>query len=221
LAKAMQGDLFMALTATILLTISTFSDLIQFGGLILILALIFIETAVLLGIFVPGGDSLLVTAGLLCGTQALDINIYLLIGLLILAALSGDMMGFFLGRKIGNQLQKRPSANVFVRRQLNKAEVFYLRYGRLALIAGKFLPFIRTFNPMLSGTTGMGALKFFGYSLLSATIWIPSILLASYYAGQAFPYLGDYLHIILLVMMLVILAPFAYRLIRPFLRLAA
>src|SRR5688572_8130006 len=138
----------MTLTASILLNLTSFTELIQVGGLILILALIFIETAVILGIFVPGGDSLLITAGLLCGTQTLDVNIYVLIGLLIVAAVSGDMMGFFVGKKIGNQLQKRPSANVFVRRQLDKAEVFYLRYGRLALIAGKFLPFIRTFNPM-------------------------------------------------------------------------
>ena len=211
----------MTVTASILLNLTSFTELIQVGGLILILALIFIETAVLLGIFVPGGDSLLITAGLLCGTQTLDVNIYVLIGLLIIAAVSGDMMGFFVGRKIGSQLQKRPSANVFVRRQLNKAEVFYLRYGRLALIAGKFLPFIRTFNPMLSGTTGMGAVKFLAYSLLSACIWIPSLLLASYYTGKAFPYLQDYLHIILLVLMAIIFIPFAYRIGRPYFRLAA
>ncbi|MDX5348606.1 MAG: DedA family protein [Hymenobacteraceae bacterium] len=189
------------------LFISSFSDVLQYGGLALIFLIIFIETAVVFGIFVPGGDSLLVTIGLLCSSNTLHFSLTELVITMIVAAVSGDMLGYYIGKGMGKHYLRKKKSRFIKPKHLKKAQEFYNRNGSLTFFAGRFLPVIRTFNPILSGTSGMQASRFFAYSLLSASFWIVSLLFVSYYTGIVFPQLSQYLHILIPAVVLLPVLP--------------
>lgn len=201
-------------TAVLLLQILPFTTLIEEGGLLLLFAIIFLETAILLGVFVPGGDSLLITLGFLCGTNVLALELPTLIATLILAAVSGDVLGYYLGQRMGKSLATRPDSWFFRRRHLQRAEKFYRRHGRLTLLFGRFLPVVRTFNPALSGSSGMPVVLFVGLSLLSASFWVLSLLLGSFYIGRSFPNFTEKLHLFLPAIVLILMLPLALKYFR-------
>ena len=178
---------------------------IEWGGTTLIAALVFIETGFLLGLVVPGGETLLFTAGLLTGVRTLSLPVLALIGVLVLAAILGDLTGYFIGHKLGDRLHQLPDSFLFKRRYLEKSDTFYQKHPRRALLVGRFLPIIRTFNPLLAASSGMPLPRFLLLTATSCVAYVASLVLAGYWLGQQFPQIGHYVEYIFLgVVVLVI-----------------
>lgn len=168
------------------------NTLIKVGGVILILIVIFLETGFFLGLVLPGGDYLVFTAGVLCGTHYLDISFTTLLLLMILAAVAGDFAGYAKGRWLGPLLFNKPDAKYFKQSYLEKTKSFYNKYGVYAFIIGRFLPVVRTMIPMLAGATRIPAGKFSLLNITGAVIWIGSLMPLGYYFGKEYPEIMRY-----------------------------
>ncbi|RNI32876.1 DedA family protein [Rufibacter immobilis] len=169
-------------------------NMIRYGGLTLILAVVFVETGLLIGLVIPGGDSLLLTTGLLAGADVFTVPLPVLLPSMVAAGIAGDLLGYSIGKKMGKRLYHKKDTWYFKRKNLERAEKFYREKGKLAVVLGKFVPVVRTFNPLLAGVTGMELGRFFLLSVIGTTLWICSLVLASYFLGQQFPQMKDYLH---------------------------
>lgn len=181
--------------------------LIQYGGIFLLLLIIFLETGVFLGLVLPGGDYLIFTAGLLCGTQHFDIPLPMLLFLMILAAILGDFTGFLKGKWLGPKLFNKPDARIFKQSYLEKTRVFYERYGFWAFVVGRFLPVIRTLIPMLAGASGLSPVKFSYLNVIGAVAWIGLLTPLGYYLGHVFPEIINYSGYFLIGFVLIASAP--------------
>lgn len=180
--------------------------IINYGGLTLVLLVVFAETGLFFGFFFPG-DSLLFVAGLLSGSDRLDIRIGVLILLLIGAAVAGSTAGYLSGRWAGGYLRNRPDGLLFKRKYLDITEKFYQRYGAMAFILGRFLPVIRTFVTILAGLTSITFGKFTIYNIVGASIWVTSLTLAGYWLGNRLPGIADYLEWIVAGMIIITAIP--------------
>jgi len=169
------------------------NELIAWGGIAIILLLIFAETGLLLGLAIPGGETLVFTAGLLVSTGALDISISLFLLLVIIAGLTGDICGYFIGKRLGNRLYRKGDTWYFKKKFLFGAEKYLKKNSRSAMIAGKFLPVVRPFIPVLSGTTNLRFHFFIGLSATACVVYFSCFLLAGYYLANQFPVLKDYI----------------------------
>ena len=157
-----------------------FTALAPFLFYVIIGAIVFIETGLLFGFFLPG-DSVLFSAGLVAATQG-DINIVLLVTIILAAAFFGDQVGFVIGRVVGRPyLDKRTSPRM--RRMIERSERFYEKTGWWAVIAARFFPWIRTFVPPIAGASMMNYYKFLSANALGAVLWGAGITLAGYYAA--------------------------------------
>jgi membrane-associated protein len=181
-------------------------NLIRYGGLGLLLVIIFAETGVFFGFFLPG-DSLLFIAGLLSDTEYLDTNVTLLIVLLVIAAVSGSCVGYFTGRWAGNYLANKKDSLFFKKRYLDITQAFYQKHGMMAFIMGRFLPVVRTFVTILAGMVKIDFTKFLIFNFLGATCWIITMVLAGHFLGRIFPGITNYLEIIVVGMILVSAIP--------------
>jgi membrane-associated protein len=147
---------------------------------LLIGAVVFVETGILLGFFLPG-DSILFSAGLVAAAHG-NVNIVVLVSVIFLAAFFGDQVGFVLGRTIGRSyLEKRESPRV--QRMIERSERFYQQTGWWAVVAARFFPWIRTFVPPIAGASKMNYYKFLSANALGALLWGVGITLAGYYAA--------------------------------------
>ena len=145
--------------------------------------IIFVETGLLLGFFLPG-DSLLFSAGLVAAARD-DINIVILVFIVFLAAFIGDQVGYVLGRKIGRPyFQKRNSKRM--QKMLARSERFYERYGWWSVVIARYIPWVRTFVPPIAGTVKMNYYKFLSANALGALLWGAGITLAGFYSGSIF-----------------------------------
>lgn len=167
-------------------------QLIQYGGIIFLLVIIYLETGFFLGLILPGGDYLIFTAGLLCGTDYLDVSLWVLVTSMIAAAVLGDFTGYAKGKWLGPKLFNKADARIFKSSYLEKSKAFYEKYGVWAFIIGRFLPVIRTIIPMLAGASGLSLVKFSFVNILGAVIWIGFLTPLGYYLGKAYPQLMDY-----------------------------
>jgi membrane-associated protein len=183
-------------------------ELIRYGGFTLLILIIFAETGVFFGFFLPG-DSLLFIAGLLSESEYLDVHVSVMIPVLIVAAVAGSTTGYFTGLWAGNYLKSRKENFFFKKKYLEMTHDFYERHGMMAFILGRFLPVIRTFVTILAGTVNINFPKFFIYNIVGASLWITSMVMAGNLLGKAFPELPDYLEIIVVVMVLVSAVPVA------------
>jgi membrane-associated protein len=181
-------------------------NIIQYGGLSLLLIIIFAETGVFFGFFLPG-DSLLFVAGLMAGPEGLDINISLLITLLVIAAVSGSTVGYLTGRWAGKYLQNMNDNLFFKKKYLAMTEAFYKKHGMMAFILGRFLPIVRTFVTILAGMVKIDMTKFVIFNFLGASIWILTMVLSGHFLGRIFPGITTYLEIIVVGMILVSAVP--------------
>jgi len=161
-------------------------SIILYGGIYLLLTVVFIETGLFVGFFLPG-DSLLFTAGLLCATGILQINPLVMIVMIIIAAVAGNMVGYLFGKKVGVLLFKRKSGMFFRQDQLVIANEFYKKHGKKTIILSRFLPIVRTFAPIIAGIVKLEYYKFFVYSLIGAILWVTSLVLTGYYMGKYIP----------------------------------
>lgn len=180
--------------------------LIDFGGLALVLVVIFIENGLFFGFFLPG-DSLLFTVGLLCYLKIIDVQLATLIFSISGAAIAGYYAGYYFGFKAGQSLYKRNDSLFFKKSYIYSAEDFYKKYGGVALILGRFLPIIRTFAPILAGVVKVNARSFFIFNVAGALLWPATIVTAGYYVGSVFPDALNYLDYIVIAFIVVTTIP--------------
>jgi len=156
-------------------------ELIKWGGLTVLIIIVFAETGLLVGFFLPG-DSLLITAGLIAAQGYLDITVLNIS--LIIAAIIGDQVGYLFGRKTGPKLFKRENSLLFNKDHLIKAKEFYEKYGGRAIIYARFVPFARTFAPIIAGVAQMEYKKFVSFNIFGGLLWVLSMTLIGYYFGN-------------------------------------
>jgi membrane-associated protein len=161
------------------------ASIIQYGGLALLLFVVFAETGLMVGFFLPG-DSLMFVSGLLCRTkpELLNTNIVVLLLSLMAAAVVGNMAGYWFGRRVGPALFRRNDSWIFKKRYLDVTQDFYTRHGGRALVLGRLIPIVRTFAPILAGVIKIDFKKFMFYNVVGATFWVGSLGLAGYFLGQ-------------------------------------
>lgn len=193
------------------------SKIIEAGGLVALIGIIFAETGLLAGFFLPG-DSLLITAGLLANPQnphhigAMDIA--WLNWALVLAAVIGDQVGFFLGHKTGDRIWERPDGRFYKRKHLDAAHAFYLKYGGASVVAARYVPIIRTFVPFVAGLARMPYRNFVFWNISGGILWVTSLLWIGYYLGQTS--LANRLDKIIVVVILVSVLPIGIGALRRF-----
>ncbi len=181
-------------------------SIIKYGGFALLIVIIFAETGVFFGFFLPG-DSLLFIAGLLSDSEYLDVHVSIMIPVLIVAAVAGSTTGYFTGKWAGNYLKNRKENFFFKKKYLDMTHDFYERHGMMAFILGRFLPIIRTFVTILAGTVNINFTRFFIYNVVGASLWIATMVMAGHWLGKIFPDLPDYLELIVVGMILVSAVP--------------
>ncbi len=156
-------------------------ELIRWGGLLVLTIIVFAETGVLAGFFLPG-DSLLLTAGLLASQGIIDI--YGILFFLTTAAIVGDSFGYWFGKKTGPRIFKKEKSLLFAKEHLVKANEFYNKYGGKTIILARFIPFARTFVPVIGGAAKMPYKSFFIYNVVGGIVWVFSLSLLGYYFGD-------------------------------------
>jgi membrane-associated protein len=185
--------------------------LIRAVGYVGLFAIVFAETGLFFGFFLPG-DSLLVTAGLVA--QQGELNIVTLLVILAIAATTGDAAGYWIGRRAGERLFRREDSRFFKRGHLLAAEAFYRKHGGKTIILARFTPFVRTFAPAVAGAAGMPYGAFALYNVVGGLLWVGSMTLLGYYLGAAVPNLDVYLLPLIAVIVLLSLLPPAIHLWR-------
>ena len=201
------NELFKSITDPTFLP--TFIKNIGYIGLITI---IFSETGLLAGFFLPG-DSLLVSAGLLAATpisqssEETYLNIIYLIVFLIPAAISGNAMGYFIGHKAGPKLFKKEQSLFFRKDYLIKTHEFYEKHGGMTIILAQFMPIVRTFAPTVAGVAQMKYVSFFRYNVFGAIFWISSMTLIGYLLGNTIPNINQHIEKVIIIVVLLSISP--------------
>ena len=186
-------------------------DLVRWGGYAVLVAIVFVETGLLVGFFLPG-DSLLITAGLVAATGAL--NIWWLNVLLVLAAVVGDSVGYAIGWRAGPRLFTRPQSLLFHPRHVERTRAFYIRHGAKTIVIARFVPIIRTFAPVVAGVGQMRYRRFLFYNVAGGVGWVTSMTWAGYLLGQTVPNISDHIHVVVVVVILLSLIPIVVELVR-------
>lgn len=187
--------------------------IIQIGGLALVAAVIFAETGLMVGFFLPG-DSLLFTVGLFCALGILPVPLGWILLTLTAAAILGDQVGYWTGRLLGQRLLERPDSWLFKRKYVEQTQAFYKRWGKPAIILGRYVPIVRTFVPILAGVANFSPKLFVPYNVIGGILWINSLTPLGYALGAAFPSLRKYVELIALIIILLSVLP----LIRTYLK---
>jgi membrane-associated protein len=192
------------LFATLLPQLPTLEEIIVWGGYIGLFAIIFSETGLLIGFFLPG-DSLLVTAGLFAARGHLDI--VLLNVLLIIAAVTGDATGYLIGTRAGHTLYNRPQSRWFRRDHLIKTREFYEKYGGITIVLARFMPFARTFAPVVAGVAEMTYRRFAVFNIAGGIGWVLSMTLIGYYLGRFIPGIEKHIEYIIVIIVVISVLP--------------
>lgn len=158
-------------------------DLILAGSYLLLFAIVFAETGLLVGFFLPG-DSLLFVTGFMAATYPEKLSLPLLMLLLCVAAITGDSVGYFIGRKAGPAIFSRPDSRFFKRKHLDSAHEFYEKHGPKTIVLARFVPIVRTFAPTVAGAAGMDYRQFLVYNVVGGIFWICSMLTLGYFLGN-------------------------------------
>jgi membrane-associated protein len=187
-------------------------QLIQMGGVGLLFLIVFAETGLFIGFFLPG-DSLLFTAGLLTASGVIKWPVEAVSAGIFVSAVLGDMVGYAFGKKSGEAIYHRPKTFFFKPKHIVAARDFYERKGGAALVLGRFLPVIRTFAPIVAGVVEMPYKIFILYNIIGAFLWTAVMVLTGYFLGLLFPGISKYLEYIILSMVIFTAIP-VYRSIR-------
>ncbi len=208
------------------------------GGLWLVLFVVFAETGLFAGFFLPG-DSLLFVAGIYAseikqangaiepglahqflnilgmgGIQNQWLNLFVLIILISVAGIIGNQVGYWFGRKSGPALYKRKDTFFFKQRYLYQAKEFYDKNGGFAIIVARFVPFIRTFAPIVAGIVRMDRKKYFFYNVVGCIAWVTTMVCAGYFLNKAFPILQEKLELIVIGIVLISTLPIIFKMIK-------
>jgi membrane-associated protein len=182
-------------------------DLIEFikwASIIGVAAIVFAESGLLIGFFLPG-DSLLFATGFLISAGFLNINIHLAVLIVFIAAIVGDSVGYTFGHKLGPKLFKKPDARLFKQEYITKAQAFYEKHGGKTIIIARFIPIVRTFAPIVAGASQMDYRRFLSFNVIGAFLWAAGVTYAGYLLGGVFERAGIEIDTVLLPIIAVII----------------
>jgi membrane-associated protein len=180
--------------------------LVQWAGYVGLTIIIFSETGLLVGFFLPG-DSLLVTAGLLASQPDFGLNVYALGGILTVAAIVGDTVGYHIGKITGPRIFTREDSLLFKKKHLQTAHDFYEKHGGITIIVARFMPIIRTFAPVVAGVGEMSYRRFLAYNVIGGVAWIWSMLFIGYFLGRVVPGIDRHIEKVILVVVILSILP--------------
>src|SRR5260370_23052091 len=186
-------------------------ELIRAGGAPLICTMVFIETGFFVGFFLPG-DSLLVTAGILSAGGVIPLR-WLLIPVM-LCAIFGDQIGYWIGRSAGAALYRREDSLFFRKSHLQRAHDFYEKYGGRAVILARFVPIVRTFCPPVAGAAKMPYTRYLLFDVFGGIFWVATMILGSYSLGHLIPNIAQRIHYVIAVVILLSILPVIVSLLR-------
>ena len=184
--------------------LSDVEGIIRAGGLAVICGIVFAETGLFVGFFLPG-DSLLVTAGILAAAGHL--SLVALLTLVTLCAILGDQLNYFVGRKAGEALYNRQDSFFFRRKHLVHAQEFYKKHGVKTIILARFIPIVRTFCPAVAGAARMHYRTYLTYDILGGIFWVFTTVLGGYFLGRSVPNVNKHLHIVIAIVIFVSVLP--------------
>ena len=179
-------------------------ELVTWAGYPGLAMIIFSETGLLIGFFLPG-DSLLVTAGLFAAAGYFDIT--LLIPLLLASAIIGNATGYAIGKKSGHTLYSRNDSRFFKKQHLVNTKAFYDKYGKFTIVMAQFMPFARTFAPVVAGIAEMKYATFALFNIIGAVLWVPGMLLIGYFLGSTIPNIEKNIHYVIVAVVFISLLP--------------
>lgn len=180
--------------------------LVQWAGYFGLTLIIFAETGLLIGFFLPG-DSLLVTAGLLAADPAFGLNVWLLGAILSVAAIVGDSVGYNVGRTAGPRIFTREDSLFFHKDHLLRAQAFYEKHGGKTIIIARFMPIVRTFAPVVAGVGRMEYRAFLLYNVVGGLLWIWSMLLTGWILARTVPTVAEHVEKVILVVVFLSILP--------------
>jgi membrane-associated protein len=182
-------------------------------GLIGVLVIVFAESGLLIGFFLPG-DSLLFTTGLLVTTGKLDdLPLWAVCTLIVLAAIIGDQVGYLFGRKVGPALFKRPDSKLFKQENVEKAHEFFEKYGPKSLVLARFVPIVRTFTPIIAGVSRMNYRSFITYNIIGGMLWGAGVTLLGAALGKV-EFVHKHIEAILILIVLISVVPIVIEFLR-------
>ncbi len=182
-------------------------QLIVWGGYVGITIIVFCETGLLAGFFLPG-DSLLVTAGLLASQGKLNI-VYLNL-LLMVAAIMGDSVGYLIGYFVGPKIFRKENSSFFRKEHLKRTHDFFEKYGGKTIILARFVPIVRTFAPTVAGVGRMAYKYFLSYNIVGGVLWVGSMLSIGYFLGRSVPHIDKHLHLVVAIVIVVSFLPLVH-----------
>ncbi|MDP4015233.1 MAG: VTT domain-containing protein [Candidatus Nanopelagicales bacterium] len=177
-----------------------------------VVAIIFAECGLLIGFFLPG-DSLLFITGLFIASDIITLNIWLAVAILMIAAVSGNLVGYAVGAVVGPRLFDRPDSRFFRREYVLKTHAFFEKYGSRAIVLARFVPIVRTFITAIAGIATMGFRKFATFSAVGGVLWAAGVTLAGYYLGNI-PFVANNIELILVAVVLISVIPIVVEYIR-------
>jgi membrane-associated protein len=186
-------------------------DLVRWGGYAVLFAIVFVETGLLVGFFLPG-DSLLITAGLVAAAGGL--NIWWLNVLLVVAAVVGDAVGYTIGARLGPRVFRREKSLLFNPWHLERTRAFYAKHGAKTIVIARFVPIVRTFAPVVAGAGRMPYRRFVFYNVAGGVGWVTSMTGAGYLLGQAIPDIGSRVHVVVLIVVILSVIPIVVEIVR-------
>lgn len=199
-------------------TLYDLPKLISLVGYLGLFFIIFAETGLLVGFFLPG-DSLLLTAGVFAAVGHL--NIYLLVPLLFAAAVIGDAVGYSFGRKVGPAFFNKSDTWYFKKKHLKYAREYYEKHGGKTIVIARFVPIVRTFAPIVAGISGMKYKDFFAFNVIGAFLWAAGLTLAGFFLGSLVPDVEKYIFLIIAVIIAISVLPVVVKVTREKWREAA
>jgi membrane-associated protein len=178
--------------------------IIRWGGMVMLVAIVFAETGLMVGFFLPG-DSLLVTAGVFAAAGHLDI--LALLGFVTIAAVVGDQVGYYIGYKTGPRIFRREDSLLFRREHLLRAKHFYEKHGGKTIILARFMPIVRTFAPVVAGVGAMEYRRFVTFNVVGGVAWVFSMCLLGFSLGHAVPDIDKHIHVVIAVVIFLSILP--------------
>lgn len=158
------------------------AELFRTIGVLGVAAIVFAESGLLIGFFLPG-DTLLFSVGFLASQGVVNMNVHLLVAILFVAAVLGDSVGYWFGHRIGRRIFQKPNSILFNQENLHKAERFYERFGAITIVLARFTPIVRTFAPVVAGVGNMNYRLFLAYNLLGGLLWTAGLTYLGYFGG--------------------------------------
>lgn len=185
------------------------NSIIEYGGLWLLLFVIFAETGLLLGFFLPG-DNLILLAGILCKAKPdlINVNYFLLVVLMTMAAVLGNVFGYWFGRTVGEKLYSKKDSWFFKQKHITVTKKYYSKYGgNTTLVIARFLPLVRTFAPIIAGVIKVDLIQFMIFNIIGAAAWILSLSAIGYFLVQLFPQITQHMGYIFIALIILTSLP--------------